>query len=378
MSTAERRHDIDWLRTFAVWLLVPFHTSLIFTGGYYLVSEEKSFVAGFFTSFLSCWHMPLLFFLAGVGTYYALRKRDAKAFVKERFFRLFVPLVFGIFVVIPFQPYFKRLQTGEFEGSFFAFYPKFFEGIEPTGNFSWGHLWFLLYLFIFALACLPLFTKVYRKHGDAIGARLVKLASKPGALLLLFIPFFIIEATLRPVFPGLQTFITDWANVLRYSLLYTCGFYYVATPGLAQAVGQQRRIWLAAAAIVTIILSTLLFLGLIPEGGFNPAVMLLLGVYGGFAMWAWLLTILGYAQRYLNFDNAILRRFTPISLPFYILHQSIIVAIGYYVLQAGFTLYPAFLIITALTFIASWLLADFGIRPWKITQLCFGMKGKLG
>ncbi len=379
MSTVERRHDIDWLRTLAVWLLVPFHTAVIYGGGdWFLFSDETSWITGLFAQFLSCWHMPLLFFLAGIGTYYALKKRDGKAFIRERFHRLFVPLVFGTFAVVPFQPYFRRLQEGNFEGSFFAFYPKFFEGIHPEGNFSYSHLWFLLYLFIFAMACLPLFTTVYRKHGGAIGARLVKLASKPGGLLLLCIPFFLIEATLRPIFPGLQTFVTDWANVLKYSLLYTCGFYYVATPGLAEAVGQQRRTWFAAAGILTVVLTTLLMLGLLPAGGYSPGFMLLMGVYGGIGMWAWVLTFLGYAQRYLSFDHAILRRFTPISLPFYILHQTVLIAIGYYVLEAGFSLYPAFVIIVALTFAACWLLADFGIRPWKLTQLCFGMKGKLG
>jgi peptidoglycan/LPS O-acetylase OafA/YrhL len=330
-----------------------------------------------FTRFVGCWHMSLLFFLAGVGTYYALRKRDAKAFRKERFYRLFVPLVFGTFVVVPFQPYFRRLQEGTFEGNFFAFYPKFFEGIHPEGNLSYSHLWFLLYLFIFAMVCLPLFTTVYQTHGDAIGARLTRLASKRGGLLLLCAPLFITEATLRPIFPGLQTFVTDWANVLRYSLLYTYGFYYVATPGLAQAVGQQRRIWLTVAVITTVVLVTLLLLGLLDAVGL-PAMLLLMGVYNGFAMWAWLLTLLGYAQHNLNFDNAILRRFTPISLPFYIVHQTVLIAIGYYVLRAGFSLYPAFITIVALTFVASWLLADFGIRPWGVSRLCFGMKGKLG
>lgn len=355
---------------------MPFHTAVIYQGGFFLVSDERSLIMDIFTGFLNCWHMPILFFLAGVGTYYALRKRDAKAFRKERFYRLFVPLVFGTFVVVPFQPYFRRLQEGAFEGSFFAFYPKFFEGIHPEGNLSYSHLWFLLYLFIFAQACLPLFTTVYAKQGGAIGARLMRLASKPGGLLLLFIPFFITEATLRPIFPGLQTFITDWANVLKYALLYTYGFYYVATPGLAQAVGQQRRTWLSAAAIVTVILVTLLIFDLIPSGSYDPASMFLRGVYGGFGMWVWILTLLGYAQQHLNFDHAILRRFVPLSLPFYILYQTVLVAIGYYVLRAGFTIYPAFLIIITLTFAASWLLADFGIRPWKITQLCFGMKGK--
>lgn len=374
MSTAARRHDIDWLRTIAVWLLVPFHTACIFTGGYFITSEERSWMTGFITGFLDVWHMPLLFFLAGIGTHYALKKRDGKAFIKERYHRLFVPLVFGTFVVVPFQPYFRRLQEGNFEGSFFAFYPKFFHGIHPEGNFSYSHLWFLFYLFIFSLVCLPLFTAVYRKHGDAIGGRLMKLASRPGALLLLGIPFILIEATLRVAFPGLQTFVTDWANVLRYSLLYTYGFYYVATPGLADAAGNQRRIWLTIAGVLTIILTILLTLELLQlPFGYNPAFMILLGI-GAFLMWAWLLTFLGYAQHHLNFDHAILRRFTPISLPFYILHQTVLIAIAYYVLQAGLTLYPAFLTIVPLTFIASWLLADFAIRPWAITRPCFGMK----
>jgi len=379
MTTAERRHDIDWLRTLAVWLLVPFHTAVIYGGGHwYLFSEERSWMTDFILGFMNNWHMPLLFFLAGIGTYYALRKRDGRAFIKERFYRLFVPLLFGTFVVIPIQPYYQHLQDGSFEGSFLAFYPKFFEGIYPTGNFSYSHLWFLLYLFIFALACLPLFTLVYRKHGDAIGVRLTRLATRPGALLLLCLPFALIEMALRVPFPGLQTFITDWANVLRYSLLYTYGFYYVATPGLAEAVGGQRRIWISVAGALTVILTILLlFLGLSPPFGYNPGFLLLLAV-GAFLMWAWLLTFLGYAQQYLNFDHAILRRFTPISLPFYILHQTVVIAIGYYVLQAGFTLYPAYFTIFPLTFIATWLLADFAIRPWRITRFCFGMTGKLG
>ena len=376
MSTVERRHDIDWLRTMAVWLLVPFHTAVIFGGGrWFLSSEERSWMTDFILTFVNNWHMPLLFFLAGVGTYYALRKRDGKAFVKERFYRLFVPLVFGTFVVIPFQPYYQRLQDGSFDGNFLAFYPKFFDGIYPDGNFSYSHLWFLLYLFIFSVVCLPLFTTVYRRHGNAIRGRVMQLASKPGALLLLSLPFIIIETTLRVPFPGLQTFITDWANVLRYSLLYTYGFYYVATPGLAHAVGRQRRIWFSVAGILTAVMTILLTFWLFPTFGYNPGCMLCLALFG-FLLWAWLLTFLGYAQQYLNFDHVILRRFTPISLPFYILHQTVLIAIGYYVLQSGFTLYPAFFTIIPLTFIVTWILADFGVRPWGITRFCFGMKGR--
>ena len=78
-----------------------------------------------------------------------------------------------------------------------------------------------------------------------------------------------------------------------------------------------------------------------------------------------------------NWRVAILRRFVPISLPFYIVHQSLLIAIGYSVLKAGLSLYPAFFAIVSLTFVSSWLFADFGVRPWRTAQLLFGMKGKL-
>jgi len=138
-------------------------------------------------------------------------------------------------------------------------------------------------------------------------------------------------------------------------------------------------VWLLVAfhpaVIFTVILITPLILDLLPGGGYNPASMLVTGVYGGFGMWVWLLTFLGCARHNLNFDHAILRRFTLLPLPFYILCQVVLISIGYYVLRTGVTLYPAFFIIVTLTFAVTWLLADFGIRPWKFTQLCFGMKG---
>lgn len=182
MGSEERRHDIDWLRTLAVWLLVPFHTACIYAGWPYLRSEEQSAMTEFIVRFLNVWHMPLLFFLAGVGSWYALRKRNGREFIKERFFRLFVPFIFGTLVIVPFQPYFTNRWEGTVTGGFFAFYPCFFNGLYPAGNFSYSHLWFLLYLFIFAMVCIPVFTKVYRKHGEAIGVRLRQLGSKPGGL----------------------------------------------------------------------------------------------------------------------------------------------------------------------------------------------------
>ena len=375
----ERRHDIDWLRTIAVWLLVPFHAGCIFMGiNWAIVSNEQSPLVTFFVSFLHCWHMPLLFFLAGIGSFYALKKRNRPAFIQERFYRLFVPLVFGMLVIIPPQMYFQRLQEGVFEGSYFAFYPKFFEGLYPDGNFGYKNLWFLFYLFIYSMVCLPLFTTFQRSHcNDAIISALKSLASRPGGLLLLCIPFFPIEALLRVPFPRSHIFIMDWANLLRYGLFYIYGFYYASSPDLAGAISRQRHIWIVVSLVTTIIVIGMRLLVGIPRASYTPEYIIVIGSFFGVGTWAWILCLLSYTNRYLNFDHPVLRRFTPISLPFYIIHQTILIAFGYYILDAGFTIYPAFLIIVMFTFISSWIIADFGIRPWKITQLCFGMKGKV-
>jgi len=385
LSTAKRFHDIDWLRTICVWLVVLGHTAAIYVGGqdvYILHSDERSLMTDLVMAFLNTALMPLLIFLAGIGAFCALKKRDAKDFVKERFYRLLIPLAVGTLVCVPPMIYCQRLQEGSFTGSFFSFYPSFFHGIHPQGNFTYGHLWFLFYLFVFSLVCLPLFTTVYRRHGDTISTWLMKVASRPGALLLLCIPFVIIEATLRVPFPGLQYFINDWANVTRYILLYSFGFYYAATPGLSDAVYEQRRIWLGLAVIGTIAIAVVTELELLipreellPPLRYSPGFMIIAGVYGGPLMWTYILAILGYARKHLGFDHAILRRFAPISLPFYVIHQTILIPTGYFLLKAGVTLYPAFFIICSFTFVATWLVADFGIRPWKVARLCFGMKG---
>ena len=384
MPSHERHHDIDWLRSIAVWLLIPIHTASIYLAGeeiYVLRSDERSLLTDITAAFLNIWQMPLLMLLAGMGSYYALKKRNAKNFLEERFFRLFVPLVFGTLVCVPPMVYCQRLQDGSFTGSFFAFYPKFFKGLHPKGNFTYGHLWFLFYLFIFSIICLPLFTKIYRSHGSAISGWLMKFAERRGALLFLCIVFVVIEVCLRASFPGRQYFINDWANVLRYLLLCSFGFFYAATPALRQAVKEQRRIWLAAGLVGLIVVTVIAELELLipkdellPPLRYTPGFLIIVGIYGGPVMWATILALLGYAQQHLNFDHAILRRFVPIALPFYVVHQAILIPTGYLTLQAGYSLYPAFFIICLVSFNLTWLVVDFGLRPWRIPRLCLGMK----
>src|SRR5512140_3140440 len=107
-----RCYDIDWLRVIAVLLLFPFHTARIFDvwEAFYAKNAEVSAPLTYgIIGFLNQWHMPLFFLLAGASTWFALGFRSGKAYAVERFKRLFVPLVFGLLVIIPPQAYLARL-----------------------------------------------------------------------------------------------------------------------------------------------------------------------------------------------------------------------------------------------------------------------------
>ena len=101
--------------------------------------------------------MLLLFIISGFGTAFFLGKRSASQFSKVRISRLFIPLLFGILVIILLQVYIVRIANFQFIGSYFEFWPAHaFEGKYPRSNLSWHHLWFLPYILVYSLIQLPI------------------------------------------------------------------------------------------------------------------------------------------------------------------------------------------------------------------------------
>ena len=102
--------------------------------------------------------MPLLFVIAGAGMWFALGNRNGGGMVRERSLRLLLPLVAGMLLIVPPQIYFERLFRGQWDGGYLSF---FFERVlqlqpYPQGDFSWHHLWFVAYLYVYVFLLLPL------------------------------------------------------------------------------------------------------------------------------------------------------------------------------------------------------------------------------
>ncbi|MFD2589171.1 acyltransferase family protein [Croceitalea marina] len=102
---SQRRYDIDWLRTAAIFILIVYHLSIGFQPWGLMmgfIRNSESFESlWLLMAMINVWRIPLLFFVSGMGVYFSLRNRNWLQLLKERFTRILIPYVFGILFIVP-------------------------------------------------------------------------------------------------------------------------------------------------------------------------------------------------------------------------------------------------------------------------------------
>jgi len=372
---AERHHDLDWLRVLAVLTLIYFHTAVVFVPGaeFHIRNAQGSVPLEIFVLFMDQWYMPLFFLIAGASSWYALGSRTAGQYAGERFRRLFIPLVFGTLAIVPPQVYYQRLSEHAFHGSYLAFYPHFFQGVYPSGNFTWNQLWFIAYLFVYSMIALPVFVRLRGEGGRRCLSRIAAWVQEPGRIFLPALPLAVSEILLRARFPGPQNFVDDWADFSYQWIFFLYGYVIGSDARIRSAVGKAWRAALRLGCLTTLAGVAWLFLGRGPQPAeTGPWVLLML--LRGVNSWCWILAILGAAQRFLNVNNRVLRYANQGAYPFYILHQTVIIFFAYYVVQWSTAIWAKYLVISTASMIAILVLYDLLVRRSPVTRFLFGMK----
>lgn len=377
-----RRYDLDWLRVIAILTLVFYHTGMIYVSwGWHIKSDEHSRPMEEVMRWLHRWRMPLLFFISGAGTYFALQRRTYRAYAGERFRRLFIPLVFGMFVIVPPQIYIEWLFRDWFSGNYADFYPEVFrfqpyrEGTK-SGAFSWHHLWFVLYLFLYSLLSIPVFRWLRSESGQRFTDRIGRLIDRPGGALWLVVPILANDVMLGGFFPNeTHGLVDDWAYFVKNLLLFWYGYLLISRRVFWQPVTDQRRLFLMATVICTVFLygSRAIWNEDAIDGSAISRTLYSFNSIG--LTWFSVLMTVGYGYRYLNVNRPILPYLTEAVYPFYILHQTVIILIGYWVLkQTSLGVYDGFLLVSFATLLACSGLHWFLIRPFRLTRVLFGVK----
>ncbi len=376
MNNQERRYDIDWLRVLAMFSVFLFHCARYFDHeGWHVKNPQLGLGFSVFVGILVQWIMPIFFVLSGMSSRFALNFRSGGQYLGERFKRLFIPLVFGIFILIPPQVYIERFTNDQFAGSLFQFYPRYFDGWYGfSGNFAWMglHLWFLLILFLFSLLTLPLLLAFKREGANRQLKRLSSFFEMSGVILLLAIPLALMEFLFHPDGLGQRNF-GGW-NVFVYLVFFLFGYLLASDERYKRSLEKQRVIFLALAAITTLVGFYLRRSGAYPS--FGSLDYFWLSLLRTFNSWVWILAILGLGSRHLTFRNRLLKYANVAVLPFYILHQSVIVVFGFFFIDWSAALMLKYLVLSTVSFITIMLIYELLVKRFGPLRFLFGMKRK--
>lgn len=359
---SERYDFLDWLRVIAIFVLLFFHTGMMFVGwGWHVVNEQTIDGLVIPMDISHRLRMPLLFVIAGAGMWFALRRRTGKQMFSERTVRLLVPLVVGMFLIVPPQVFYERLFRGQWDGGYLRFLWERTLQFQPypQGDFSWHHLWFIVYLYVYVPLLLP--AMLWWKRAA--------LRLQPGPwLYALALPLGINEALLRPLFPETHNLLSDWYVFIHYLLFTIYGFVLASMPSVWPWIASQRH-RLAIAGVSIYVVATVLFTQEVIYRD-TPADAFIAAIF----TWMCVLAFIGYGYRHLSFANPLLRWARDASYPVYILHQTLIVAIGYYVIQAPWSPWVKYWTVLAATLVGCVVLYEFVVRRFAVTRLIFGMK----
>lgn len=360
---------IDWLRVIAVLLIFAFHSARVFDSfeKFYAKGPQTSFVLSWFVvGFFDTWQMPLLFVLAGMSSYFALKKRTGGQYMKERAARLLVPFVFGCFVIVPPQSWFGAMTYVGYTGSLAQFLRDYFSlkwgyVSDYIGGPNFGHLWFILFLFVVSAVALPVLLWIRGGKGEAFAKRMGSALAKPWWWLVL--ATVLLLSTALPALAG--------HNPFTFLVWFLFGVL-LAVSEEPRHIAHRRRWELLSVggALAGIFGATYWVRGRYPDpslpGALNEFAFQLAGVL-------LCLALIGIAIAYLDRPSRHLPYLSEASYPTYVLHQTVIVAIGFYLVRVLPQPIPSWLAILTLSLVSTYAIYEFGIRRWP-WRVLFGMK----
>ncbi|WP_287585915.1 acyltransferase family protein [Candidatus Borrarchaeum sp.] len=382
-STIERWYWLDWLRVIAMGTIFFYHSGRPFIiTPWHIMNPEPDPLFTLVNVFVTGWIMPLFFVISGMATYFSLGKRNALQFAKTRFLRLMVPFIFALFTILYVHVYFTAVFNGDYTGSFFEgyFWDYFLYGfpldLVPRLTYFAGanqgiYLWYLFWLFVFSLITVHFF-KYLREKDDKI-SKLATICNRRGGIFLLAIPLIIVDLAAIPPFFVFPSGYGGW-KLPTYLIFFILAYVVASNSQFMQSIDKNGLIALIV-GIVTSVLILVVFIAFGLDVLVSLSGYLLFTPLWAFNGWSWIIALLFLGRKFLSFNHRYLQFSNELVLPFYVLHETVIVAVAFFVVSLNLIVMVKYFIIFSVSFaIISLLLIP--IRQINVLRFLFGMRLK--
>jgi peptidoglycan/LPS O-acetylase OafA/YrhL len=351
MLTSNRRYDIDWLRVIAIGLLLIYHIAIGFQPWGVMIgfiANKKPWESLWIPmTMLNIWRIPLLFFVSGMGVYFAIRKRNWKQLLQERAGRILLPFLFGMFLIVPIHVYlwqnYYQLDLN------YAHHP--------------GHLWFLGNIFVFVAVLSPVFFYLKRNEDGKIATWIKRGLSHPLGLLPV-IAAFMAEVLLVDPRPY-EMYAMTWHGFFLGLLAFFFGFCFVLSgPAFWNMMLKWRWLFFAAAAILFVVRLT-------QFQQFPPNYLLAIETN------CWIFSVFAFGYKYLNHPSKTLSYLSQAAYPVYIVHMIFLYLGSLLIFPLDMEVPLQFILVLAFTGIGCFTFYELIIRRVNIIRPLFGLKKKV-
>ncbi len=349
-----RHYGLDWLRVAAFAILIVYHVGMVFVPwGFHAKSPHGAQWAVLPMLAVNAWRLSLLFVVSGYASRALLtRAPSVGGFVRQRTLRLLVPLAFGVAIVVPPQSWVELVTQHDYTGGFATFWARDYFRFGPLAGIvlpALNHLWFVLYLWLYTLVLAMLVLGIRWSKAQALFDRTF------GGVALLILPTAWLVCIHGWWFPmGYETH--DPAHDLMAHMSYLPAFLFgFALAGSAPVLAACVR-WRWVGALMGVLGYGFILsveLGLV--GSSTPR--WLYPVYGAahaVQQWGTIVALIGFAERHWNRDAPVRQMLTEAVFPFYLVHQTIIVLVAYWLIPASLPGGAEFAILVAATVAGCW------------------------
>jgi glucan biosynthesis protein C len=348
MLSQNRRYDIDWLRVFAIGMLLIYHTSIGFqTWGIMIgfISNKKTWESLWIPmSMLNVWRIPFLFFVSGMGVYFAIQNRNWKQLLRERAARIGLPFLFGMFFIVPIS----------------ALISQYHYHWELNYIPNPGHLWFLGNILVYVVVLSPIFFYLKGLEDGKLATWIRRVFSNPLGLLLV-IAAFVIEVLL--VSPSLyEMYAMTWHGFFLGLLAFFFGFCFVLSgDGFSKMILKWR--WLFVSLAVALYVYRLLQLQMrVPNYQLVVESNL------------WIISVFAFGYKYLNQPSRTLTYLSQAAYPVYILHMIFLFLGSVLIFQLDIPVSIQYIMLLLFTGVGCFGTYEFIIRRINIIRPLFGLK----
>lgn len=362
----KRYSELDWLRVTLILAVFLHHVFMPFNGdGWHIMNNESSKLLDDIMVYFEQIRLQVLFFIAGAGSYLLLNRVNYKTFVMSKFHRLFIPLMVGMIFIVPPQIYYEDIQ--HYSSILSAYQSLMF-------SFNNNHLWFIEFLIIFMLITIPFHAYLKSWTGENFVDAATKFTNQKYGLFFLIIPLLVMRLSLKLIWPEQNQKIENLSVSLFFLYFFFAGLIFIKSNVIWNNIRDRRRTNLKLLIASTVIFYLYYFKPDISDYVSLSMRWQLWWLVCTLVSWSALLTLVGYAISIGTKTPKWLKACNEYIYPFYILHQTVIVVLGFYIIQWQTSIFVKSASLLFSSLLLTCYLCFAVIRPFKPLRYLFGLK----